>query len=82
MAQGPAPLEPAAVTLELSPCVLLDLAMRVYNEQGVFLEEINNNPAEEGEKETLFLEEGTYFVEVISMNQRENARDAYILRIY
>ena len=82
VAQGPAPLEPAAVTLELSPCVLLDLAMRVYNEQGVFLEEINNNPAEEGEKETLFLEEGTYFVEVISMNQRENARDAYILRIY
>lgn len=82
VAQGPAPLESAEVTLELSPCVLLDLAMRVYNEQGVFLEEINNNPAEEGEKETLFLDEGTYFVEVISMNQRENARDAYILRIY
>ena len=70
------------VTLELSPCVLLDIAMRVYDEDGVFVEEINNNPAEEGEKETLYLDQGRYFVEVMSMNQKENARDAYILRIY
>ncbi len=80
--QGPDLSEPAAVTLELSPCVLLDIAMRVYDKDGVFIEEINNNPAEEGEKETLFLDQGRYFVEVMSMNQRENARDAYILRIY
>ncbi len=74
--------EQAEITLELSPCVLLDLAMNVYNEQGEILKEINNNPAEEGEKETLYLDEGVYFVEVISMNQFENSRDAYILRIY
>jgi hypothetical protein len=75
-------LESTAVTLELSPCVLIDIAMRVYDKDGVFIEEINNNPAEEGEKETLYLDSGSYFVEVMSMNQRENARDAYILRIY
>jgi hypothetical protein len=74
--------EAVEVTLELSPCVLLDIAMRIYDEYGVFIEEINNNPAEEGEKETLFLDPGRYYVEVMSMNQRENARDAYILRIY
>ena len=75
-------LEAVEVTLELSPCVLLDIAMRIYDENGVFIEEINNNPAEEGEKETLYLDPGRYYVEVMSMNQRENARDAYILRIY
>jgi hypothetical protein len=74
--------ESNGVTLELSPCVLIDIAMRVYDGDGVFIEEINNNPAEEGEKETLYLDGGSYFVEVLSMNQRENARDAYILRIY
>jgi hypothetical protein len=70
------------VTLELSPCVLIDLAMHVFDEQGQVLEEINNNPAEEGERETLFLKDGKYFVEVFSMNEFENSRDAYTLRIY
>ena len=74
--------EPVEVTLEVSPCVLIDLAMRVYDEKGIFIEEINNNPAEEGERETLYLKGGVYFVEVLSMNDFENARDAYTLRLY
>ena len=74
--------EPVEVTFELSPCVLIDLAMHVYNERGEFLEEINNNPAEEGEREALYLYAGRYFVEVFSMNDFENARDAYTLRVY
>jgi hypothetical protein len=76
------PEEPVEVTLELSPCVLLDLAMHVYSGNGEFLEEINNNPAEEGERETLYLQAGDYFVEVFSLNEFENARDAYNLRVY
>jgi hypothetical protein len=74
--------EPVEVTLEVSPCVLIDLAMRVYDENGTFIEEINNNPAEEGERETLYLNRGIHFVEVLSMNDFENARDAYTLRLY
>jgi hypothetical protein len=70
------------VTFEVSPCVLIDLAMNVYDQNGVLLEEINNNPAEEGERETLNLNGGVYFVEVFSMNDFENARDAYTLRLY
>jgi hypothetical protein len=74
--------DPVEVTFEVSPCVLIDLAMNVYDQNGLLLEEINNNPAEEGERETLYLNGGVYFVEVFSMNEFENARDAYTLRLY
>jgi hypothetical protein len=74
--------DPVAIHFEVSPCVLIDLAMNVYDQDGVLLEEINNNPAEEGEREVLYLNGGGYFVEVFSMNDFENARDAYTLRLY
>jgi hypothetical protein len=70
------------VHIEISPCVLLDLRLNVYEENGMFVEEINNNAAEEGEREILSLEKGSYYVEVSSVNDFENPRDAYVLRIY
>jgi hypothetical protein len=69
------------VTLEVAPCALLDLAINLYDQGGQLVDTVNDNPAEEGERGTLSLPAGNYTVEVLSVNQSENARDAYILKI-
>jgi hypothetical protein len=67
---------------EVTPCVLLDLAIQIYDEKGNLMHRIDNNPAEEGERGRMFLYPGLYYVEVLSNNIEENSRDTYILRIY
>jgi hypothetical protein len=74
--------QPSEMSIETTPCVLLDLAFNVYRENGELLAHINKNPIEEREKERLFLEQGNYFIEVFSINGRENSRDAYLLKIF
>ncbi len=71
-----------AVNFELTPCILLDLAMNIWDESGNLIALINENPAEEGESEILDLPKGNYFIEIMSMNKYENSRDSYILRVY
>jgi hypothetical protein len=68
-------------TIEVTPCLLLDLALHLYSEEGELLEKINEMPEEEGEKATLLLDKGRYYVSVVNMNAYENSRDAYMLRV-
>lgn len=73
--------KPSRVTLEVTPCALIDPVLNIYNQQGQTVERVNNNPVEEGERGTLLLTAGTYFVELRSANENENTRDTYILKI-
>jgi len=70
------------IVFELTPCILLDLAIRVYDSNGTLIKKIDNKGFEQGEKENVFLESGVYYAEIFSTNGQENSRDAYIFRIY
>jgi hypothetical protein len=74
--------ETFAVSFEITPCILLDLAMIIRGESGNTIALINENPAEEGENGILNLQKGNYFIEIMSMNKNENSRDSYFLRVY
>ncbi len=71
---------PGKYTFEVSPVLLLDLALHVYDDQGQLLNRINQQPVEEGEQGTVHLEAGQYYISVVNMNAYENSRDAYVLR--
>jgi hypothetical protein len=71
----------ARITVEVSPCALIDFAVNVYDQNGQLVQSINDNPVEEGERKTVALPAGTYYVEVLSVNESENSRDPYILKI-
>ncbi len=74
--------EPSDFKLELTPCVLLDLVIQIYDDNGDLLAHFDENPIEEGEKGTIFLLPGLYYIKVFSNNLNENSRDTYILRMY
>jgi hypothetical protein len=71
----------ARVALNVTPCALLDLGINLYNQSGQLVQTINDNPVEEGERAVVNLPAGTFFVELYSVNESENSRDTYILRI-
>jgi hypothetical protein len=74
--------ETIEVNFEITPCILLDIAMIVRDESGNIITIINDNPAEEGERGIMNLQRGNYFIEILSMIKNENSRDSYILRVY
>ncbi len=67
---------------ELSPCILVDLKMDVYDSNGNIIKTFNSDGIEEGESGELILESGLYYVRISSVNNGENSRDNYILRIF
>jgi hypothetical protein len=67
---------------EITPCVLLDLAIQIYDENGQLIQRIDENPAEEGERGSMFFNPGLYYGEILSNNIEENSRDTYFFRIY
>jgi len=74
--------EASILRIEITPCVLLDLAIQIYDESGRLIQRINENPAEEGERGSMFFNTGLYYVEILSNNIEENSRDTYFLRVY
>jgi hypothetical protein len=72
--------KPARISLEVTPCALLDLAINLYNQSGLLVHSINDNPVEEGERGSVSIPSGTFYVEVFSVNGGENSRDTYILK--
>ena len=69
------------IAVEVTPVALIDLSIAVYNQQGEPVAAVNNGPVEEGERASVSLPAGTYYLEVAGVNGKENSRDAYILRI-
>jgi len=74
--------EPSDYKLELTPCVLLDLVLKIYDSNGDLVAHFDENPIEEGEKGSMFFLPGLYYIEVFSNNLNENSRDTYFLRMY
>ncbi len=70
------------IKLEISPCILIDLKVEVFNSERVLIKTFNSKGIEEGESGELYLENGLYFIKVSSVNNEENSRDNYILKIY
>ena len=73
---------PRKLFVEVSPSILLDLAINIYDNNGELRYSINDNSVEEGEKESFTFSEGVYHVEIVAMNNNENSRDPYFFRIY
>jgi len=74
--------EASDIVFELTPCILMDPSIRVYDQDEALIKYINTNGFEQGEKEIIFLEKGLYYIEIFAKGSQENSRDAYILRIY
>jgi len=70
------------VRFEISPSVLLDLYIEVYDSEGNLLNKIDSKGEGMGEEGDINLDSGIYFAKVGSNNKNENSRDFYILRIY
>ena len=70
------------IRFEISPCVLLDLYIDVYDSEGNLIKKIDSNGEGKGEEGDVTLKKGIYFVKIGSNNKNENSRDFYILRIY
>lgn len=70
------------IRFEVSPCVLLDLYIELYDSNGNLIRKIDKNREGKGEEGEETLNSGTYFFKIGSNNENENSRDFYILRIY
>jgi len=74
--------EDMEINYEVTPCVLLDMVLKVYNQNKEIVLEINNNKIDEGENGKIDLLKGKYFLEVFSNNKNANSRDSYMLKIF
>jgi len=74
--------ENATINFEVTPIILLDMVLRIYNQDRLFIGEIDENGLDEEERGSFILLEGNYFLEIFSKNKNENSRDSYILKIF